>query len=287
MRPLNVNSHGTADVRDIRVGLRPILGGFEFYVMLEVAPFEVKTKARWLEVESARLLAGASPNTAGPLGCARPDRNFRFAQDGSVFSQRLELIVPLETSHVAKIEEARGDCDLWLRIRLLGTGGQVDGEVPVSTFDETLDYVVPRSEWIAQLNSSGAANVLLFETVLPIGIGEAETNGVASLIRKAQTHFIHGLYADCVGACRPVLERLGVTSQPIWTLYKADPKVDPKPDAMLQAARVRLLAAALQHTTHDPHHARPESDPHEFTRAEARLILQMTAAYAAYLAAAD
>lgn len=278
MISLTVNANLVAQVQQVRMCLREAVGGHELQVTLSVTATPVKTCARWFTVQSARIEVGPAGREMRPFGVARPDAEFRLEQhDNSVFPRACELSLPLNERHIRALDDLRNDGDLRFNLKLIGFGGDADGHEGVSPFEQEIQHVLARSDWIGQLNASGAANIAMFEVALPVGVGDAD-NQPFGMLRRAQQHFLNGRYDDAVGACRLVLEKLGVPKQGgSITLDQTTP----------QPERMTLFAQILRHTTHHPHHARPETEQHRFTRAEARMIVQMTAVYAGYVAARE
>ncbi len=276
MITLAVNGNLAATLQRITIGLREVLGAHELRLQLSIGKVPIKTKARWLKLESARLhveIQGGGPHL---LGLARPDTAVILSQaPESPFPQEVELMLPLFGGQLRAIEALRNDGDLTLRIRLIGSCGSDDGEEPRGPYAEEVRHTVARSDWIAELTTSGASNVVLFEVGLPAFAGSADAQQPYAMLRQAQQHYLNGRYGDAVGKCRLVLEKLGVKSPGLTVALDTSM---PQPDRMI------LFAQVLRHTTHDPHHARPGADQHDFTPAEARMIVQMTAVYAGYCA---
>ncbi|WP_343699628.1 hypothetical protein [Caulobacter sp.] len=114
--------------------------------------------------------------------------------------------------------------------------------------------------------------MILLETSLPLSLGGKDDAVIARQLEKAENAFHNGDYQNCVGTCRLAYERLKLGPQ-----GKLKTPADPK--TMAFPERLELLFASARHATQLAHHDDGGAlSQHVYSRDEARLLLQVTAA---------
>lgn len=260
---LTVTNYVVATVETRRVALRPILGGYELTFPIQAQTTPVRDRAWWFRIEAARVKLLADPPRE--LGVSRPDRAATIRQNNGAFPQTVDVVLSLQRHQLTALEDARGSRDLDFSLTLLGEGG--DGAEIRESFQTDTKLIVPRSEWLEQLRTAGALDVLLLEIPMPVGVLTSAQAAAAGHLRQAQLHFYGGHYADCVGALRLALDAMGVTSDPL-NFFAANR------NAMMKTERGQALYAAIRHFAHPAHHV--GADPYD--RSDAKLMLQLVAA---------
>jgi hypothetical protein len=273
---LTVEHNIIADLNVIALQLRQGVGAFDLTLLvhLTTTPPPALPVRRWARIDSVGVHL-TSANGGGHLATLRPVSAVRVEQFDNTLTQQVEFQAPLQRRQLLALEDLRDGKDLNLRLSVAGVGGVVDddvGRVPVSG-EHTI--ILRRSEWIDQLNAAGAAGILLLEASIPLAVG-VDDAGIARKLQSAETAFHNGDYGKCIGDCRLAYDRLGLTATPKATL----------PDKQLDMSflqRVDLLIASARHCTHLPHHDDGDGNSeHVYSREEARFVLQVTAAAAAY-----
>lgn len=261
---LIVQSQVVADASITRVSLRRILGAYELVLLIDVTPKPLRERVWWFRPQSVRVKVIGSPDCE--LGIARPDRTQTVRQTSTAYSEQVWTMLPLNPHQLSAIEDSRDARDLTLGLTIHGDGG--DGENVRAGFQADGRLVVPKSQWVEQLNAVGAADILLLEIPMPLdALGGARAKA-AKQVRQAQAHIIAGNYAEAVGACRVALEELDVKAHPLNLFH------GPGRDSMTKIERGQAMLAAIRHYTHPPHHAGAET----YSRQDAKLALQVTAA---------
>lgn len=261
---LIVQSQVVADASITRISLRRILGSYELVLLIDVTPKPMRERAWWFRPQSVRVKVIGSPDQE--LGVARPDRTQAVRQTSTAYSQQVWTMLPLHPHQLSAIEDSRDARDLTLALTIHGDGG--NGEDVRDGFQTDGRLVVPKSQWVEQLNAVGATDILLLEIPMPLGALSGAQAEAAKQVRQAQAHIIAGNYGDAVGACRVALEELDVKGHPLNLFH------GPGRDSMTKIERGQAMLAAIRHYTHLPHHAGAPS----YSRDEAKLALRVTAA---------
>ena len=115
-------------------------------------------------------------------------------------SEQIAFEVVLNQEQVNALEVCRQEKDLKLNLGLRAL--VASGDELLSSFDCT-DIAVPREQWLSALKTAGYRNTLLFEVPLP-----ATSDGLATLISKAQEFIETGYYKDAVMQCRHIIEQV-------------------------------------------------------------------------------
>lgn len=260
---LSVNSQVVANALVSRAHIRPLLGAYELEFPVDVTPTPLRDRPWWLCPQSMRVKVRGTVDRE--LGVARPDRPETIHQNSGAYPRTVWLRLSLQPHQLAALEDERDGHDLNFTLTLVGEGG--DGGDIREGFQADLRLEVPRSRWIEQLRAAGVLDIILLEIPMPVGPLSGTQMAAAKHLRQAQSHFVGGNYGDCVGACRLVLDQLGVTANPL-ALFGSGQR------AMTKADRGQAMLAAVRHFAHPAHHIGTDT----FTRSEAKLVLQITAA---------
>jgi hypothetical protein len=263
---ITISSYVVANAGINRVHLRALLGAYELVFPIDVAPTPLRDRAWWLSPQSMRVKVRCGVERE--LGIARPDRTEPVQQNSGAYPRTVWLTLPIQPHQLAVLEDERNGRDIDFVLALLGEGG--DGAEVREGFQSELKIAIPRSQWIEQLRSAGALDIILLEIPMPVGSLSQMQAAVAKHLRQAQSHFIDGNYTDCVGACRLALDQSGVTATALNLL-------GPGRSTMTKSDRGQAMLAAVRHFSHLAHHIGPDT----YSRSDAKLVLQITAAFAA------
>jgi|CXWL01.1.fsa_nt_gi hypothetical protein len=270
---LNVNSQIVAHVAVAFVELRALAGAFELHFGLSLTPTHSENAVRWIALHGARISLRTYGGGETPLGVARPDQLIRIRQTKSTFPQSASLFLSLQPPQLGAIEDFRLANDITFLLSFSGEGG-TEGEPGEMSVHDQLQRVVPQSDWIAQLQAARALDILLVEIPMPFDNPSEAQVALTNHIRQAQRHFLNGHYRETVADCRAAMECLGVAATAL------DP-IATRRSSMTKDERLQAVLASIRHLSHIAHHATGSGSP-DFDRAEAKLLLQLTAAAASF-----
>ena len=282
---LTVGSWQIADLRVQSVTLRPMVGGFELIFGLRVAIRAVQNVVRRVSVAGSRITVRPNDGEPWSLGFARPERPFVITSTSGGATESHDLYLYLQPGQLAALETLRGTGDLSFEFAASGTGFDENGEQYVLG---DWRHRVSRSDWIGQLHTAGARDVLLLEVPIPIEGAADEWRSVAESLQRAEEQYRSGDYHSCIGSCRTAMEELGMyrhgdrewASKALGALASGSTRND-----MDKAAREAAVYAVLRHYTHQAHHGPSEGGVPAYTRAEAQFVISLTVAAAAHVQA--
>jgi hypothetical protein len=276
---LTVNSKIIADANVQRVQVRQLVGSFELSFSIEVSVHSMRDLARWILLHSARVTARSTKGAQMEVGRLAPDKPVLVQQLTNTTQLSAQFSIALLPQQLAALEDQRDGGDLDFEIAMSGTGGDdKTGQVPTNA---TLWHRAPRSQWVAQLNGAGAANILLLEVPMPLIEPAASARAIDQHLRQAHKHFLDGSYRECVSECRQVTEELGRVSSgdPYKQLGNRTDR-----EAMTKEEREDAVVAVIQTYAHLSAHSPSRGGVMDFTRSDAKLILSLTAALVAHRA---
>jgi hypothetical protein len=271
---LTVNNRIIAaiDIRPAQLGR--LLGAFELII-----PFSGTVHAAADGIYCSLTIAGARIAMRGKngqvvqVGRAVPDNGTIARQYENSTRLDFTLKLPLQPYQLEALEAERDGADLHLAITLQAraASGERRGDDAEQYLGET-PLTIPRSLWIEQLNQSKAARVLLLEVRLPDG--DIRHPGEPHL-RRAGELFAAGDWRSCVSECRQFAEELGS-----GRLVAAIDMLSTGRRSMTKQDREDILIAALYHYGHLAAHSESQRGELEYSRADAKLALSLTASLA-------
>ncbi|WP_200371978.1 hypothetical protein [Rhodovibrio salinarum] len=280
---MTINSLIIAETRIQGVTIRPVLGAYELLFGLYLTIHAAREAPMRAEIAGARISVSGAEGRRCELGYARPEQPFYIKQHDFQSSMTPALILPLQPGQVAALETLRGTSDLDFELTVVGTGFDKNGEQQVQ---DTWRAHVSRSDWIKKLSDARVRNILLLEVPLPIGETSEEWDGIADSLRRAEEQFRLGDYHACVASCRTVVQELGFHrfknkdwAAPLLKRLAADR------NSMAKDEREAAMWASLRHYTHQAHHGDSEGGINRYTRADAQLVLTLTASFLTHLQA--
>ena len=181
-------------------------------------------------------------------------------------SEQIAFEMVLSREQINALEAYRQEKDLKLNLGLRALVASGDELLP--SFDCT-DIIVPREQWLNALKNAGYRNTLLFEVPLP-----ATSDGLASLISKAQEFIETGHYKDAVMQCRHIVEQVESLREDKQASVSAN-KIAHSGERreMSPVDRLLSLREQLKNICQLGAHG-----TEEFTRSQAKAVLGMTMA---------
>jgi hypothetical protein len=273
---LNVENNIVADLTVQAFQLSAAVGAFDLVLIARVTtrpslPQSSSSNSRWARLDAIDVYVQQAGGGSTHLATLRPVSVARIEQCQLGASYQFQFQTQLQRRQLIELEDMRNGGDLILSLRIEGVGGLAADPVGRSRIFNDHTYVVPKSNWIGQLNASAAVGVMLMEAALPITLSQGGDVGISRQLQIAEAAFHNGDYRKCVAECRPVYDRLGLKASP-------NKKLKDDSSTMNFSERVELLIAATRHCTHLPHHDDGDGlADHLYTREEARLLLQITA----------
>lgn len=275
---LTVNSYIVADAKTEWVSLQPLVGAYELTFSLSAKiNSRRENKTRWIALHAARVRVRSANGQLNDLGLARPTQPIIIRQTDFISNADISLNLVLHPHQLPKLEDKRDANDLNFELAISGEGGVLEDASADCPVNETMWKQVGRSDWINQLASARALDVLLLEVPIPFTEASEEQRNVVSHLRSAQKYFVEGHYESCVSECRNVFDELGTTDGAFKALGSA-------PRAMSKDERESAILAVLRHYTHLAHHSEIHGGGVTYSRAEAKLLLTLATACAVYRA---
>lgn len=202
---LTIGRWQIADPRVQGVNLRSTIGGFELIFGLRVPILAVENEVRRVSVAGCRITVRADDDEPRTLGFARPERPFEISSVRAGTTDSQDLYLYLQPGQLAALEALRGAADLTFEFTAYGTGLDEHG---VQYVLGNWRHRVPRSDWVGQLRTAGARDVLLLEVAIPLDGTAEEWRAIASSLQLAEEQYRSGDYLGCVGSCRTAIEEV-------------------------------------------------------------------------------
>jgi len=223
----------------------------------------------------ARVWASGSGGRSN-VGFARPVEPITIQTRPVPTSTGGLLAIPLLLQQVTAIETLRNHSSIAFELESSGVSIK-DGEQ--SSVQDSWRVSVARSDWIEILKLAGFMDILLLEIPMPIEGVPTKLRSVQSSILEAQSHFIEGNYPECVATCRHVIQDLGNYwfNDEDWAAPGLE-MLKGRSRTMTKGDRERALMAVIRNYTHLAHHSESEGGSRDFSRSEAQMVLQATAA---------
>lgn len=276
-----IGSYNIADTRIQGVSIRPVVGAYELVFDLYLTIHPANKVPSQAKIAGARVSVKPTGQKPRDLGYARPEQHFEIRQYESQSSMTPALTMLLQPNQLAALETMRGTSDLDFELLASGIGFDSMGDHQVQ---DTWRVHVPRSEWITNLRGANARNVLLLEVPMPLGAPSEEWEEIAHDLQRAEEQFRIGDYHACVSSCRTVVQELGFLrfknrdwAGPVLNRLASDR------NGMTKDERESGLWSSLRHYTHQAHHGDSEGGVSHYSRADAQLVLTMTASFVAHL----
>jgi hypothetical protein len=273
---LSVGNESITEAKIQGIHLQSLVGGYEFSFNTHVSVRPVRELARYLVVHSARANIRFRDVTTADFGQFLPDQPFfirQFAHPGTAAAQ---FRLPILPQQLSVLENRRDGGDLDFEMALSATGGD-DRDGPNYWLEQPkLHFHLSQSDWVRQLNSTKAFNVLLLEVPVPLIDPASPARAIDQHLRRAQKHFRDGNYRECVSECRQSIEKLGYvgTGGALKQLCENRNKMD-------KDERTDAILDTIKHYTHLSAHSESRGGTMNYTRSDANLILLLTAAFAA------
>jgi hypothetical protein len=274
-----VNSKIIAALQIQGVQLRPLLGAYELsFVLSGTVHGKSDDMYRWIAISGARVTLRSKDGHQIELGLAKSDKAAVIRQSDNSTPIGIELKAVLLPHQVEMLEAARDGGDLNFKLNFYARAStskneNYDWEEPVTE----MTVHVPESAWVAQLNSSKASRILLFEVRLPLADGANVRHPADRHLIRAQELLMNGNWRECVSECRQFAEELGGDR-----LAPALDKLAASRRLMDKDEREAVIIAALQHYGHSAAHSDSKHGELDYKREDAKLALSLAASLASY-----
>jgi hypothetical protein len=274
-----LNSQGIADEEALIVQLRPIAGAYELFFGTTITVLKPFDKVRWLTLFGARVTALFGGGAKLDLGLASLEQPvvLRQHEGPGIMRQQCRFVVPLQPNQLGAIEECRAGGDINFELMLAATGGDQQRGAYEQPAPQSLRAKSAESDWVTQLNSAKALNILLIEVPMPFVNPSKASKAIDNHLRNAQSYFVNADYRQCIAECRQAMEEIGNTEY-----GAAKTLIDGDKNSMTKEEREQVLAAMLHHYTQLSAHSVGRGGYLGYTRADAKLALTLVAAFAAH-----
>jgi hypothetical protein len=280
---LTIDSIIIADTRIQCVSIRPVVGAYELVFPLQLTVDASEEKPMRATLFGARISVKGANKSMASIGFARPELPTVIRQYEFRSSSTPVFVLTLQAGQLAALEALRGTSDLDFELLVMGTGDSSSGEQQIQ---DTCRLHVPRSDWIKNLQNAHARNILLLEVPLPIHETSEEWEEISNSLRRAEEQFRLGDYHACIASCRTVVQELGHFhfkdkdwAGPVLSRFASDR------NGMVKEEREAGMWGSLRHYTHQAHHGASEGGITHYGRADAQLVLTLTASFVAHLQA--
>lgn len=265
------------------VSLRRVLGAYDLVFGIILTAKADKLRPRRASIAGAQVNIKANGSGQQPAGFARPEAPLVFTTRENESRTSSALFLPLQPGQLATIENIRGTGDLDFELLCMGIGSDEHG---AHRLQDSLSVHVPRSDWLKKLRDAKARDILLLEVPLPLLRRSKPWAAIAKDLQRAEEHFRNGDNHACVSSCRAVIQELGhhKFKKRDWSAALLDQLANGRKD-MTKAEREAALWGTLRHYTHQAHHGSSEGGEADYSRAEARMVLTLTASFVAHMQA--
>jgi len=276
---LSYHSFIIADLRCTGVHLQEGIG---FYLLRFSIRFDVKVhddQTFRLENVRSKVFAGVSHAPQKLLGYAEPEAPILIRTTKYPSNPELLFDIAITPTQLAELESIRNGGDLHFKLHLHGeTYGSHD---PLPAHDDVHVHV-NQTEWIKQLKQISFAEIVLFEVHLPPQSSDGEFRVAVDHLRKARDLFLAGHYDEVVGKCRLAIEGYSKVQGDEQQQSSAVTAFCNNRTGMGVMERLLLIRAAVRHYTQLAHHDLTTESVSSLNRADASLILGMTAGLLAH-----
>ncbi|PKN67823.1 MAG: hypothetical protein CVU57_01010 [Deltaproteobacteria bacterium HGW-Deltaproteobacteria-15] len=223
----------------------------------------------------AQVSAGRSHDKTKLLGKAIPERPIVIQTFPHSHRNSISFYLDLTPAQIEALEEVRKGEDLFFCFDMKGEGYKDDQHW--EAWDQ-LTIPVNRKTWTDVLRQIGYADFLLFEIPVPHSNSPAELKNAIASLEKARDHFLAGSYDDTVANCRKSLESIEKGLNEETAQKEAVRHYQRNRDEMSKEERQLFLREALKRYTHLAHHTSETGANFRFDRAEANMVMGVTAA---------
>lgn len=275
MTDLTINSRVVGSAKIQGPNLIRILGAYQLRFNVSGNLASQSETRKYLRFDTAMLgieAKGKAQEPPKPLGVAQPTRPPLI--DLSLHLIAIDYALTLTAGQLEALEAARGGSDPVFVVNFYGGIATDEGWTAV---EWRLKSELPASRWLELLKQSGWADSVLIEIPLPVFPTESEKRPYDAF-RSATEYFSKADYATCVAKCRDALDELKVNTQLSEQGFKKllDSHMGSLSD-MTKEEREQLVWHSLRHYTHLSKHAISDGGTDDFSRADARMMIAMTA----------
>lgn len=269
-------------IADLRCTGVHLVEGIGFYLLRFSIHFDVKVhEDQTFRLENVRssVFAGGAQSSQKLLGYAYPEAPILIRTTKYPSSPQLMFDLSLSPIQLAELETIRNGGDLHFKLHLYGESyGTHD---PLPTHDD-INVPVNQTDWIKLLKEVNFADIVLFEVPLPAQSQGGDSRSAVDHLRKARDLFLAGHYDEAIGKCRLAIEGFAKLQGDEQRQADAVAIYCKNRNEMGVTERLLLVRAAIKHYTQLAHHDLATDSMSNFSRADASLILGMTAGLLAH-----
>lgn len=273
---LTVGTRIIADVRVQEVVIARQIGSYDlqFHVQADIRPLDPGEVISAV-LYSADVAVKVDGRAAIIGGSARPKVPLHLEPSQAPRTEQLVFSLQLTPHQLTAVEELREASDIEFELTFHGQGQAAGYRQSVQ---RDWRFNVPRSKWLQRLNEAGYSETLLLEIPMPTGGLSESWKEASNALKRAQANFNNADYFACVADCRLVVEEVGIreSGDRNW-LESASQLLKGTLKDMSHKNRLLILLSAIRNYTHMAHHAVGDGGHSEFTRADAKFILALTA----------
>lgn len=265
------------DEKDISFAGEPCFGGYRLRVRCDVQMFASPPSGQVHAFDAM----GSLTSPYGQVALLTPDERVSLVTaKGGGGRGRLSLAVDLDLRRLLALDARRSKHDA-LPVTL-NTWGLANGPQGVQSFFGSHQAKITQEQWLRVLRDTAYAETVLIEVVAPRESTEERKRAAVGSLNKA-VHRLRqsGEETTAAGDCRLAIdklkERFGPPKLPGLTREGRNALLKQLEELSLDE-RITLLKFTLRHVTHLPHH----DDERAFSRPQAELVVQVTAACLAY-----
>ena len=270
---MQIDNRAFAEIRIQSISLHPLCGEYELriHTMIDIHPGQETHQAY---LHAARVEAHFSDHHAEYLGIARPQLPVLMQYSGNSFAST--FLLPLSIRQLEKLETCRDAADIIFKLSFTAEAHAEKGPLEIP---ENTSYRVSQSDWLKHLKDCGFKYILLIEVEAPCLENTKNPPAYFHHLKEAMDLYRKGEFTPCVAECRKVIESYGKTrfNADGWSSESFKKLTQPSRKTMPKAERETAILATIYHYTHQAHHDNQENPSEQYSRAEAKRTLTMTA----------
>lgn len=276
---LTINATRLADITISGVGLRPLIGGYELQLFLNIKTHPIHQTRREAIIYGGHVSVQPMPGEKHRLGVATAEQIIRLRQYEHTHELTFMLCLPLQPQQISALEDLRNGGDLLFQLAPIGEGRELIENGFEGAISDGWTKAVSKSDWVKHLHGAGAMDILLIEVPMPACAGESSKT--SDLLKRCQRHFVDGNYNECVALCRHVLDELGASTYgPNW-VGAISKRMTENQKTMKKVEREQWIAFVVRHYMHQANHTEGDGGVAAYSRSDAKFALRLTAAVVA------
>lgn len=258
--------------------LRPAIGGYVLGIIVHARLEPMRNAVKHAFWDPRLLVDVKRADDVLRLGIAYPWSLTQLEQYDHTVEQDIHFEMPLSTLQVAQLERIRNGGEITLQFWLQAHGRRGDRSDSVLADGHAQ---ITQKNWLEQLRTVGAADVLLVEIPLPAD----DRHSAARHLRRARDLYLQGHFDDSVANCRKALEALAksLADAKDLRLLEASTAIKEERERFTVKERIGAIRNAVYQATNLANHSTPaDQSDYAFDQASAHLVVTSTAALLGY-----